>query len=107
MKVLRCRLQSLWSLLAGLAFGAVSGCLLILCLWLTRRWPWIWLILLLLPLFAVLLEREKRTLQRILSALLSEVAQDLGLVNPGKGATEEAPPLPGRAAELRNGRGRE
>jgi glycosyltransferase involved in cell wall biosynthesis len=105
-KVLRCRLRSMWSLLAGLAFGATSGTLLILCLWLTKRWLWIWLILLLLLLFAVLLEREKRTLQRILTALLNEVAQGLDLADPGKGTTEEAPPLPAQAAELRNGRGR-
>ena len=92
MKVLRCRLRSMWSLLAGLAFGAACGTLLILCLWLTRRWPPIWLILLLLPLFAVPLEREKRTVQRILTALLNEAAHGLGLTNFGEGPTAGTPP---------------
>jgi MFS family permease len=105
-KALRCRLRSLWSLLAGVAFGAASGALLMLCLWLTKRWPWIWLILLVLPLFAVLMEREKRTLQRILAALLGEVAQGLDLVDLSRGTTPEAAPLSEPARESRVNRAR-
>jgi GT2 family glycosyltransferase len=105
-KALRCRLRSLWSLLAGVVFGAASGALLMLCLWLTKRYPWIWLILLVLPLFVVLMEREKRTLQRILTALLGEAAQGLDLVDLSGGTPTEAPPLSEPATESRVNRGR-
>jgi len=38
------------------------------------------------------LEREKRTVQRILTALLNEAAHGLGLANFGKGPTAGTPP---------------
>jgi hypothetical protein len=58
-------------------------------------------------LFAVLMEHEKRTLQRILAALLSEVAQGLDLVDLSGGTTTEAPPLSEPATESKVNRGRE
>jgi GT2 family glycosyltransferase len=100
-KVLRCRLRAAWSLLARLAFGTTCGILLLLCLWLTRPWPWVWLVMVVPLAVAVLLERQKRSLLRILAALLQEVARGLDLVNLNPAAAPGVPPPPDAATARR------
>ncbi len=90
-RLIRCRLRTLWSLLARLAFGAATAVVCLLGLWIGRRWPWTWLLLATLPVLVLAVEREKHTLQRLLAALVTEAAHGLGLADAVSASSVRAP----------------
>ena len=50
-RIIRCRLNATWSLLARIAFWSACGIELLLIGWLARAHPWVWMLLLTMSLF--------------------------------------------------------
>ena len=65
-KMLHCRLRAKWSLQAKVAFWGALGFELLIIGFVGRWVPWLWALLLTVPIFAVFLSREKRTLQSLM-----------------------------------------
>src|SRR6185436_8782568 len=95
-QLLRCRLQTRWSLPATVAFWTLCGAeLLVLGIagsWL--RW-WIWVMLLTpVPLFVWVLRHQQRELQSMILVFLDEVAKHSNMtkVRPQPSRAERQPP---------------
>lgn len=73
------RLNMGWSLLAKVIFWSACGLELLLIGLLASAVPYLWMLLLTLPLLGLYFENEKRILQRMIVALLDEVAAQHGL----------------------------
>ena len=95
-KTLHCRAQAGWSPAGWLGLAALLGATLVVCGLLDRSHPTAWLLVAGVPLAACAMERERRKVQRIMVALLDEVAHEQGLVNLA-GESAAAPPLPSAA----------
>ena len=79
-QLIRCRLRSVASPAARMAFAALLGCeVLFIGVFASLR-PWSWLILLSLPIFVWLLLRDQKKLQSIVAVFLDELAKERGLV---------------------------
>ncbi|HUR45489.1 MAG TPA: glycosyltransferase, partial [Candidatus Saccharimonadales bacterium] len=79
-KMFRCRLRTAWSLPAKLAFWSLCGFELLVIGMTSRDIPYIWMLLLTLPIFGWFFEQEKQNLQRIMAALLDDLATELKMV---------------------------
>jgi hypothetical protein len=90
-RVLHCRTRAAWSMAAGLGLGALIIAVLVVCGLLDARQPWIWLLALALPLFAALIEHERRLVHRLVLALIDEVARESGLMPPVAPAGRRGP----------------
>ena len=77
---IRCRLESLWSLLAKVAYWSLVGAELVVIGLLAEVQPWIWMLLLTLPLLSWFLENELAHLQQSIAAVVDDVAFRLKLV---------------------------
>jgi O-antigen biosynthesis protein len=97
---LRCKLAVTSSLYARLAFGALTGGLLLLLNAWSHAGHWLW-ILLLLPLVLVWrIEHEKQLVRRLVAGLVNEVIDRLELVRiPPHGPGGEPAAAPTRANE--------
>jgi len=69
-----CRLNAGWSLLAKVLFWGACGLELLLIGIVAPVQPWLWMLLLTIPLLGLYFESEKRVLQRLIVALLDELA---------------------------------
>lgn len=78
-QLLRCRLRTIWSLLATSAFWSMLGFELLVIGFVGSVIPWLWFLLLTLPLFAWFLEQEQRDLQRLIVVLLDDIARQKNL----------------------------
>jgi glycosyltransferase involved in cell wall biosynthesis len=78
-QLLRCRLRTVWTLFSKTLFWAFAGLELLLIGFFGSAWPWLWALLLTLPLFAGLLQRERRHLRRLMAVFLDEIAKQMGL----------------------------
>jgi hypothetical protein len=76
-KMFRCRLRSAWSLAAKVAFWGLCGFELLIIGLLARDLPYIWMLLLTLPIFGWYFEQEKQNFQRLMAALLDEIAAEM------------------------------
>ncbi len=78
-QLIRCRLQTEWTLFAKVLFFALLGLeIVIIGLVGSDTW-WHWLILLTLPLMVWFLHKDQNKLRRLVSVFLDEVATDLKL----------------------------
>jgi len=77
--LLRCRLQTHWSLQAKATFWALLGAQVLVLGLLAARWPWLYLLLLSVPLFTWFLHRQGRKLQSTTIVFLDQLAKDLSL----------------------------
>jgi O-antigen biosynthesis protein len=68
------RLNAGWSLPAKVLFWSACGLELLLIGLLASVQPWLWMLLLTIPLLGLYFESEKRVLQRLIVALLDELA---------------------------------
>ena len=75
-KMIHCRLRAKWSLQAKVAFWGALGFELLVIGFVGRWLPWLWLLLLTMPIFALFLAREKRTLQSLMVVFLDDVAKE-------------------------------
>ena len=91
-QLLRCRLRTIWSLLANIAFWSMLGFELLVIGFVGSVIPWLWFLLLTLPLFVWFLEQEQRDLQRLIVVLLDEVAKQKQLHKVIRPLTEESAP---------------
>jgi hypothetical protein len=82
-QLIRCRLRTVWTLFAKTTFWGLAGLELLLIGFFGPFFPWLWAMLLSLPLFVWLLNRERRSLQRIMAVFLDETAKDIGLAKVG------------------------
>jgi O-antigen biosynthesis protein len=73
-QLFHCRLNAGWSLLARVLFWCACGLELLLIGLMASTVPWLWMLLLTIPLLGLYFESEKRVLQRLIVALLDEVA---------------------------------
>ncbi|HEY0549841.1 MAG TPA: glycosyltransferase [Verrucomicrobiae bacterium] len=73
-RLFHCRLNMGWSLLAKVIFWSACGLELLLIGLVASAVPYLWMLLLTLPLLGLYFENEKRILQRMIVALLDEVA---------------------------------
>lgn len=78
-RIIRCRLRAVWTLLARMAFGGLTGVELVLIGFLGSRFSWLWLLLLTLPMFIGWMRKEQRDLRRVLAVFLDELGRELGL----------------------------
>jgi hypothetical protein len=85
----RCRLRTSWSLPAKLAIGVMLGFELLVIGF--ADYPWLWLLLLTLPAFAWFLEQDQRDLQRLVAALVDDVARKNGLIKINRKKSEKKP----------------
>jgi O-antigen biosynthesis protein len=86
-----CRLKAGWSLLAKVVFWSAAALELMLIGLVASNVPWLWMLLLTLPLLGLYFEGEKRTLQRLIVALLDEVAAKYELMRvPPEGRNKAA-----------------
>jgi len=76
-KMFRCRLRTAWALPARLAFWSVCAFELLIIGMISRDIPYIWMLLLTLPIFGWFFEQEKQNLQRIVAALLDDLAAEM------------------------------
>ena len=77
--MLRCRLRTGWSLLAQLTFFALT-CFDLVVIGFAWRSLWeIWFLLLTMPAFAWFVRRHEHDLQRLIAALLDDVANRAGI----------------------------
>ncbi|MEO5804543.1 MAG: glycosyltransferase [Verrucomicrobiota bacterium] len=86
----RCRLRTLWSLPAKVAFWAALGFEMLIIGFVGVALPWLWALLLIQFVFAWFFSREQRDLQRIIIVLLDEVAKRRGLLKLGKKEPEKS-----------------
>lgn len=94
-QVLRCRIETAWTLPAKAALGALLAAAWLVIALGPGRAVWPWLLLLPLPAFVLWLRADQRRLRRIFAGFLDAVANDLGLQPlPAPGAPP-APPKPG------------
>ncbi len=75
-RLFHCRLAAGWSLLAQVTFWAACALEVLLVSLVADAVPWLWMLLLTLPLLGLYYEYEKRTLQRMIVALLDDVAAE-------------------------------
>ena len=78
-QLLRCRLQTAWTLFAKTLFWAMIGLEIVIIGLVGSEIWWLWFILLTLPVMVWLLHREQSHLRRLVSVFLDEVATDLKL----------------------------
>jgi len=74
-RIFRWRVKSFWSLAAKLSFWTAFGFELLVVGIVAREEPWLWMLLLTIPLFGLFLEQEKRSLHRMVAAILDTVAR--------------------------------
>lgn len=79
-QLFRCRLRSLWSLPARVAFGAAAAFEILVVSFTRTYFPWIWLLLLTLPALGWFFAQEQRNLQCLAHAFLDDVARQLGML---------------------------
>ena len=82
--LLRCRLHAYWSLRAKVLFWAAAGAEFLAIGIFAEPAPWLWMVLLTLPILAWYLEYERRVLQRLIAALLDQVASASQVVRVDK-----------------------
>jgi O-antigen biosynthesis protein len=104
-QLFRCRLNAGWSLFAKVVFWSACALELLLIGLVADAVPWLWMLLLTLPLLGLYIENEKRVLQRLIVALLDELAQKFELTKVPYAKTRDpvpaAPPTPGAPGTLR------
>ena len=79
-QLFRCRLVTLWSLPAKVAFWSALGFELLVIGVVRETVPWIWLLLLLQVIFGWFIEQEQKDLRRLIGALLDDVAHARRLI---------------------------
>lgn len=80
LRVLRCRLEQLWTLTSRMAMsGAIGACLIILGI-LGRKWPWLWTLTAILPVLGWWLRQQQLRLRRIFAVFLDKATEAEGLV---------------------------
>jgi hypothetical protein len=79
-QLVRCRLHATWSFQAKVAFWGLLALELLFIGMVGFRKPWPWNILLTLPIFAILVSRERRKLQSVVTVFLDQLAKARGLV---------------------------
>lgn len=79
-QLLRCRLKTAWALPAKLTLFGMVGFELLVIGFVQNRFPLIWLLLLTTPIFVWFVAQEKRDLQRLICALVDDVAKKCGLI---------------------------
>jgi hypothetical protein len=79
-QLFRCRLKASWSLPGKVAFCGALGFELLIIGIVGGALPWLWALLLIQPIFAWMVIREQRELQRIVAVLLDGVAKRRGLL---------------------------
>ena len=94
-KLIRCRFGAKWSLPAIVAFWAALGFVLIVVGIMRHSFPWLWMTLLAPWILAWFFEQEQRDLQRVIRALVEEVAASRQLVKIDQKTIELGPPPPG------------
>ncbi|MDB6031921.1 MAG: glycosyl transferase family 2 [Verrucomicrobiales bacterium] len=80
-KMFRCRLRGAWSLPAKVAFWSLCGFELLIIGVLSRDLPYIWMLLLTLPIFGWYFEQEKQNFQRLMAALVDEIAGEMKMTS--------------------------
>jgi hypothetical protein len=73
-QLFHCRLRAAWSLPATVLFWTACGLELLLIGFVASVVPWLWMLLLSLPLLGLYFEYDKRTLQRLMTAFLDDLA---------------------------------
>jgi glycosyltransferase involved in cell wall biosynthesis len=73
-RIFRWRVKSYWSLAAKLTFWTAFGFAMLVVGVVAREEPWLWMFLLVIPVFGLFLEQEKRNLHRMIAAVLDTVA---------------------------------
>jgi hypothetical protein len=98
-QIVRCRLQTTWTLFAKVLFWSGMGVELLILGFFGPAIPWLWCLLATLPLFVWWIHKNKRDLQRVMGVFLDKVAGDLNLVSipsacsaPGPSLGAESPP---------------
>ncbi|MCI0535631.1 MAG: glycosyltransferase [Verrucomicrobiales bacterium] len=80
-QVIRCRLQTRWTLFAKSLFWSMVGLELLIAGSLeSLASRWLWLLPIPLPLFVWWMRKQRRDMQRVLGAFLDGVARQIGLV---------------------------
>lgn len=98
-QLLRCRLRTVWSLPAKLAFYSMLAVDLLVVSLVDQYFVWIWFVLINLPVFVWFVLREQCDLQRMIFLMLDSVAKDCGLMRIAPGGvavvpTTNPPPTP-------------
>jgi glycosyltransferase involved in cell wall biosynthesis len=92
-QLFRVRLQTRWSLLAKVAFFSALAFELLIIGFVGTTIPWLWLLLLLQVLLAWFLEVEQRDLQRLIIAMMDDIARQKGLYKIDNAAKKKAAEL--------------
>jgi hypothetical protein len=90
--LIRCRLQTVWTLLSKMGFFGLVGAELVILGFAGSTWPWLWAILLSLPLFVLWINKQQRDLRRVVATFLDEVAKEMRLI---KVERHNLPPIHG------------
>jgi hypothetical protein len=93
-QLIRCRLRTLWTLLARLLFWCLLGLELLVIGLAGQDKPWLWWLLATLPLLGWWLVRRERDLRRLMGVFLDEAAAGLGLLKPENSRSEQAASRP-------------
>ena len=94
-QLFHCRLSAGWSFLAQVMFWSACGLELVFIGMVASAMPWLWMLLLTLPLLGLYLEYEKRLLQRLIVALLDDLAVNHEMTKvPFEKTREKAAPTP-------------
>lgn len=76
---IKCRLATVSSLLAKLTLWTMLSVAAMLIIVLAGALPWIWLSLLMLPAFALFLDKQQKDLRRLVALFLDDIARRQGL----------------------------
>jgi len=90
-EILRCRLDTTWSLPAKLAFFTMLVVDVLLIGLLQHKFPWIWALVATPVIFAIFMIREQRSLQRLISLVIGSAAKQCGLIRIDRYAPVQQP----------------
>jgi glycosyltransferase involved in cell wall biosynthesis len=93
-QMIRCRLRTVWTLFAKTVFWGLTGLELLVIGFVGPFFPWLWAILLTLPLLAWWLQRQERSLRRLIAVFLDDIARDIGLTKVQADAPAAPAPQP-------------
>jgi glycosyltransferase involved in cell wall biosynthesis len=90
-QMIRCRLRTAWSLAAKVALCSMLGFELVVIGFVWHTLPWIWFLVLTVPGFAWYVNRNRRDLQRLIAAVLDDIAQKNGMTKLNRAKPYAAP----------------